>query len=533
MNLPANRYFKILALVCLMNSKAAVAQGQFVSSNIPIVIIDTQGRKIHDDYRVTANMKVLDNGAQRNFVSDVANGYEGKISIETRGSTSQSFPKKQYGIETQTSDGDNNNVSLLGLPEENDWILSSPYSDKSLIRNILAYKLSESLGHYAPRTRLCELLLNDEYVGVYVLTEKIKRDANRVNIAKLNPDEEQGDDVTGGYIIKIDKTTGDNCAGWHTETKSQYLQYEYPDCDEIIPAQKSYIQGYFNDFERKLFSNDFTDSTQGYWSLIDLNSTLDYLIINELSKNVDGYFFSTFMHKDKQSKGGKLNFGPVWDYNIAFGNANYRNGYTTDGLLAFKHPWWNRFLQDSVFCNRLKERWDNVRKNELSNTRILNLIDSLALVLNEAQARNFEKWCILGKPLWPNYYVGTSYTDEIRFLKSWIINRLNWLDNNIPGEFESYAPFNEYEANVFPNPFDYFLTISFLLEDDGYVSIDLLDMQGNSVASVLNEMPYKAGKHKITCSSFVNGNRLSNGVYLLVLKVDDTVVFTERIIKKY
>ena len=131
------------------------------------------------------------------------------------------IPKKQYALETQDDLGNNLNVPLLGMPAENDWILYAPYSDKSLIRNVLAYKLSWDVGRYASRTRLCELVLNGDYRGLYVLMEKIKRDKNRVDISTLNPDEITGDDLTGGYIIKIDKSAGESVRGWY----SPYLPF--------------------------------------------------------------------------------------------------------------------------------------------------------------------------------------------------------------------------------------------------------------------------------------------------------------------
>ena len=194
-------FVNIIALLFFYAS--AIGQVNFSSSNIPILLIETNGQTILDDTRIVANLKVINNDTQRNFVSDTTYEYNGQISIEIRGSTSQIFPKKQFGLETQKEDGSNNNVSLIGLPIENDWILYAPFSDKTLIRNMLVYKLSGDLGHYAPRTRPCEVVLNGEYVGVYVLTEKIKRDKNRVDISKLNPDEISGDDLTGGYIIKL------------------------------------------------------------------------------------------------------------------------------------------------------------------------------------------------------------------------------------------------------------------------------------------------------------------------------------------
>ena len=252
-----------------------MAQIDFTSSNIPLIFIETSGQEILDDPRIIANMKVINNTGSRNYLTDSINGYDGRISIEIRGSTSQSFPKKQYGFETQKSDGSNNNVSLLGLPSENDWILSAPYSDKSLIRNILAFKLSETLGNYASRTKLCELFLNDEYMGVYVLTEKIKRDENRVDISKLKPDEINGDDLTGGYIIKIDKNTGNSGPSWNSDSGVVFL-FDTPKHDEIVFEQKEYIKNYINAFEQALISEDYADENTGYRKYINENSFIDF-----------------------------------------------------------------------------------------------------------------------------------------------------------------------------------------------------------------------------------------------------------------
>ena len=252
-------------------------------------------------------------GEGLNHIDDTSFNYNGQIGIETRGSSSQSFPKKQYGLETQNPDSSNNNVSLLGMPEENDWILSAPYTDKSLIRNILAYTISNQLGFYAPKTQLCEVLINGEYLGVYVLTEKIKRDDNRVNISSLNEYDASGDDVTGGYIIKIDKLTGTNCDNsFYTEIEDVEIQYEYPKCDEITESQMEYINSYVSDFEDALYSEEFSDPLIGFRKFIDVQTYINMFICVEISKNVDGYSFSTFLNKDRESLGGKLNFGPIW-----------------------------------------------------------------------------------------------------------------------------------------------------------------------------------------------------------------------------
>ncbi|MCK5136376.1 MAG: CotH kinase family protein [Bacteroidales bacterium] len=529
-----NRYIYFVVILLLNLPVSIFAQVDFNSSDIPIIIIETNGQEILDEPRIVANMGIIDNGeSMRNYLTDSINGYYGKISIEIRGATSQSFPKKQYGFETQNDDGSNNNFSLLGLPSENDWILFAPYSDKTLIRNILAYKLSESLGHYAPRTRLCELVLNGEYAGVYVLTEKIKRDNNRVDISKLNPNEISEDDLTGGYILKIDKSTGSNCYGWSTEIAKIYIQNEYPDCDNIVPEQKLYIQDYINSFEEALFSEHFADPVNGYRQFIDLDSFLDYFIINEISKNIDAYRLSTFMYKDKDSMGGKLSFGPVWDYNIAFGNADYMDSYKTNGLIATSHVWWNRLLQDTTFNNTLKTRWSEIRKEKFSNVRILNIIDSLVYILEESQQRNFQRWNILGNQVWPNYYIGHSYESEISFLKSWIINRLNWLDINLPGYYEDYRPFMDYETSIFPNPFDYFFTYVFSLEEAGNISLRLFDSSGRLITNIINNSYYEEGKHKIIWNSFLHNNIVPSTFYIITLEVNDRIVSKEKIIKKF
>ena len=160
-------------------------------------------------------MGIIDNGfGNINSVNDAFNDYNGKISIEYRGSSSQSFPKKPYALETQDSIGNNNNVSLLGMPVENDWILYAPYTDKSLMRNFLTFDLGRKMRNYSPRTVYCELVVNGDYKGIYILMEKIKRDNDRVDIAKLDSNDVAGDSLTGGYIIKVDKYTGTGGLDW-------------------------------------------------------------------------------------------------------------------------------------------------------------------------------------------------------------------------------------------------------------------------------------------------------------------------------
>lgn len=494
-------------------------------------MINTDSLEIADEDRIDADMGIINRGAGlMNNISDPYNDYAGKISIELRGSTSQEFPKQSYGLETQYESGEARNVSLLDLPEENDWVLYAPYSDKSLIRNILAYKLSGELGHYAPRTKLCELVLNGDYRGVYVLVEKIKRDKNRVDISKLTPDEIQGDDLSGGYIIKIDKNAGNSGPLWLSESGGIYFQYEYPDYDEIVPEQKEYIKNYIDAFELALASTHFSDPELGYRTFMNDRSFIDFFIINEVSKNIDGYVLSTFFYKDKESKGGKLSMGPVWDYNLAFGNADYRQGFRTDGFQVNINSspwWWNRLLQDTTFMDDIKKRWYNIRSKQFSTDVIFGIVDSLSLLLSEAQERNFQRWDILGSNVWPNYYVGESYEDEITFLKNWTSQRLLWLDEHLlDWNGIEYVPLSA-GTKAYPNPFSTSFTCDFALKKPGMVSLVLYDMNGRQLSTLIDKQYYSAGKHALDWDA----SDIQGSVLVLVLSIDGEKFLIEKLIR--
>ncbi|MBL0138101.1 MAG: CotH kinase family protein [Bacteroidetes bacterium] len=422
----------------------------FDQSNLPIFVINTNSQTISDAPKIICDLGVIDNGTgNRNHLTDAYNGYNGKIAIEIRGSSSQMFPKKSYGFETRDASGLlKNDVSIAGLPIEHDWILSANYTDKSFCRNVLSYQLANEMGHYAVRTKYVDLVINGEYVGVYVFMEKIKRDKNRLDLKKLYTFETTYPDVSGGYIIKIDKTTGTGGSGWtspypppnHANGQTTYYQYDYPDPDSIVPPQKAYIQAYVDSFERALNSSAFMDSTNGYAQYIGNTSFIDYFLSNEISKNVDGYRISTYLYKDREKT---LKTGPVWDYDIAFGNANYCGGDDTTGWAyqfsctsdGYQPPfWWQRMMQDSNYTNQLKCRWQNLRSTVLDKQHIYSIIDSIANVLNESKDWNFTVWPILGTYVWPNPSpYPTTYAGEIQNLKNWVNTRLAWMDNNIPG----------------------------------------------------------------------------------------------------
>jgi hypothetical protein len=500
----------------------------FNESNLPIVVIDTDGQEILDDPRIVVHMGIIDNDSAINNIDDPFNGYDGLISIEIRGSSSQMFPKKQYALETQDIDGENLNVSILGMPEENDWILHAPYSDKSLLRNFLAYELARDMGRYASRTRFCELVINGDYKGLYIFMEKIKRDNNRVDISKLNPDETTGDDLTGGYIVKVDKWDGENNDGWWSasplpEYDGTWYQYHYPKPDDIVDEQKDYINNYITDFELLLASEAYNDPDAGYYDQVNLESFIDVSLMSEISKNVDAYRLSAYMYKDKDSEDGRLTMGPIWDYNLAFGNADYYDGWDPAGWQLdvelggdpFKIPfWWYRIWDDETFRDAFNQRWQELRQTVFSEEYIMNIIDSTIAVIDEAQVRNFQRWPIPDEYVWPNAYVGGSYENEIDYLTDWITDRLEWIDEQAMRADDDHQLIRSYSLDpAYPNPFNPTTTIEFSIPQTEFVTVKVYNLVGHEITTLINDELF-TGNYSIKW----DGSRQPSGLYLVQIE---------------
>ncbi len=520
---------------------------QLTSSDLPIVVIDTHGNAIPDDPKIAANLKIYNKGTgQRNYLTD-APQFDGYSGIEIRGSSSQGFPKKSYGFESWDAMGNSIDTSFLGMPSESDWILNANYSDKTLMHNVMAYQVWRNMGHYGTRYHFVELILNGQYQGIYIFSEKIKRDKNRLDIAKLSTTQNSGDELTGGYIFKIDKTTGSGGAGWKSSyfptvsAQGQYIyfQYEYPKMEDITTQQKIYLQGNVYNFETALKSANFADTLNGFRKYASEKTFIDYFLVNELSKNVDGYRLSTFMNKERDSKGGKIRMGPVWDYDIAWHNADYCEGALFTGW-AYQFPctddywqvpfWWSRLLEDPRYRNNLKCRWQSLRQNILSNAWFDTYIDSISGQLMEAQVRNFTQWDILGNYVWPNPWpYPSTYQGEVSSLKSWMHDRLNWLDNNMPGTCTLHTDVYETETynafSIYPNPVSDKLYIAYSTDAKTAVGITVFNPQG-SVIMPAQSFSRQSGEwtESIDVSSF------KPGIYLLRITMNG-IIHTQRFIK--
>ncbi|KAB1156277.1 CotH kinase family protein [Flavobacterium luteum] len=443
-------FFSKLILVLLLSTFYSGFSQILTSSNLPIVIITTnldpntnENREITDDYRIFANLKIIKHpDGTTNYFSDINTpqylNYDGKINIEIRGSFSQLLPKKQYGFSTLLEDNSNNNISLLDMPKENDWILNSLAFDPSLIRDYLSYNLSRQMGNYATRAAYCEVIINNEYKGLYLLQEKIKADSNRVDILKMTITDNVMPNITGGYIIKADKTTGGDPVAWNMPSYSGQTDFIYdsPKPEEITTQQKVYIKGQFFSLASSSNSNNSSFS-DGYPSFIDVPSFIDFMISNELASNVDGYKFSTYFHKDRN---GKLRAGPIWDFNLTYGNDLFDWGYDRSKTDVWQFSngdnegskFWTDLFNNPTYKCYLSKRWNQLLQagQPLNDSSLVQFIDSAVSQIKDVIVRENQKWETI-----PNHAL------EIQQLKTFLELRISWITKNL-GSFSSCNSFN-------------------------------------------------------------------------------------------
>ena len=410
----------------------------FTDSNLPIVVIETDnGASIPDEPKVLGTMKIIwHQDGSRNYMSDIDNpeflNYDGRIGIEKRGYSSQMYSsKKPYGLTTLQDDNvTNNNVSILGMPAENDWILNALAYDQTGIRDVLAYELSNEIGQYASRSRFCEVVLNGDYRGLYVFMEKIKVDKHRVNIEKMDETCNNYPEVTGGYITKADRADNDPLAwtmqtylhDWGGYVNTEFIHH-YPKPSNITSAQNNYIHGVFNNLADVSHSHN-TSITTGITSVIDIPSFVDFMIMAEFTSNVDVYHLSTFFHKDRC---GKLRAGPIWDYNLAFGYDAFGNRSRYD-VWQFDNNdnvgprFWKDLFDTDEFRCYLAKRWFELTEGgmPLDYDRVCGRIDELDELITEGIARDNQRWHQMNQ-----------HDEYVNNMKTWIQQRINWLNSHI------------------------------------------------------------------------------------------------------
>ena len=417
------------------------------SSGLPIVVLDPHGRGpiAKETGKLPGWLQLFEPGEDTPArLLDIPT-VTGPVEFGVRGSTSAEFPKKGFSIELQTETGGNRPLPLLGLARTEDWALISPWSyDPSYLRNAYVYALSNQIGRWAPRTRFVEVFVKDDgaaldrshYAGLSLLTERIKIDPELVPLTPLKASDTTAPAVTGGYLLKFDPKDDDEY-GWVTNrgypqddgvSVGTMLVVAAPKADDLVPAQRDYIRNYVQEFEDALFADrDSGWATRRYRNFIDVDSWVDFHLLQVLTKNPDGLARSAYFTKDRE---GKLKAGPVWDFDRAMGANNDARSLQWD---EWSHPthasplweigWWGVLARDPAFRQGWVDRWQALRRGPLGNDALAQLATTLADQIDPAAAeRDAERW---PENVGRN---GTGFRGEVDHLARWLVQRAQWID---------------------------------------------------------------------------------------------------------
>jgi hypothetical protein len=390
-------------------------------SKLPLVAVRS-AKAIPDDPKVAASVRVIERPGQRaNRTSDPGNVYSGRAGIELRGHSSQMFAKKQYGLELRDRKGEGRDAGLLGMPADDDWVLSANYSDKTLMRNALAYRTARALfGGYAPQTRYVELVLNGRYQGVYVLTQKIELGEGRV-------------EAEDGWMLEL-------AFGYQELGERRFRSPRtgrpllYTDPDDPDRRRAGAIRSDVARFERALYGKRFRHPRRGWRARLEPAAAIDYVLLQELFGNQDAFHASTYFHRPP---GERIVLGPIWDFDIAMGNTTLDRFRTPPGWHLGGRPYVERLYRDRRFVRGMADRWRELRAGGLRRW-LRASIASDARTLRGPQVRNFRRWRILGRYVWPNPVdprtgrYRPSWNAEVAYLRGWLDARISWMNRALP-----------------------------------------------------------------------------------------------------
>ena len=335
--------------------------------------------------------------------------YDLPMKIRGRGnSTWFTHPKKPFQMKLSEKS------AFLGMPEDKKWLFLAEYSDKTMLRNTIAFELGYMSNlDWTPAGEFAEVFLNGEYNGTYNITQKVEESDNRVALGDT------------GYLLELDqldKIDPDDVYFNSTVTNRFIINIKEPSL-EYDSDQYDYIKNLIAEFEGVLFGNNFQDENIGYRQYIDLDSFIDWYLISEISKNVDSRWYSSIYLN--VIPGEKIKMGPLWDFDLAFGNTDYADTQFYEGWWVRFNPWYERLFEDPYFIQMVKDRFVFFKNNE---GLIIEKIDSYAEQLKWAQAENDNKWETIGRYVWPNPVVYDTYQEEVNHLKNWYQDRMDWLE---------------------------------------------------------------------------------------------------------
>ena len=379
---------------------------------------------------ITATIEITSRDGVNHHIEDTPELVSEAI-VHVRGNSSRTFDKLGYSIDLIDKNGADNDVEFMGMDAHSEWALHGPYLDKSLIRTYMWYNIAGELMEYSPNVRFCELIINGEYMGVYVATEKITAGENgaRLNLSKSAKDKE-----FFGYMIKLDSPSdipykNINNFSTYTGHAEKTISVVYPKGKKLTPEFADEIARDFSIFEKSLYSYDYDSKTYGYETFIDVDSFVDYFLINELTVNYDAGGRSTFMYRDMSN----LYKMCIWDFNACCGN--YIRDVSAETFFLVERTWFSKLVTDEKFTNRVIERYRQLRSNFFSDEYLMNYIDETVAYLGPAISRNFEKWGYTFAEDFPMLYPKDrnlhSYDEAISQYKNFILKRALWLDENI------------------------------------------------------------------------------------------------------
>ncbi|MCI5529484.1 MAG: CotH kinase family protein [Blautia sp.] len=419
-------------------------------THLPLVEIDTDGlvipgRSIKDETgttigreksadgqdEISGTISVIDNETENNHIGDTP-AVESRMKIHVRGNSSRSFDKSNFAIRLIDENEKNNPQSIMGMDAHHEWVLHGPYLDKTLMRNYMWYNIAGKFMDYAPNVRFCEVIVNGEYQGVYVMMERITAGGEN---SRLNFSVDKKDNTFTGYLLRLDR--GSDNERKNIDTFTQYslrtnlqINIEYPGAKNLTPELINAIAQDFSDFEKALYSYDYDDRKYGYKNQIDVDSFVDYFLINELTCNYDAGQFSTYIYKGIDGKFRMC----IWDFNSAC-DGYQEETMPTENFRMQNAVWYFMLTKDEDFTDRIVSRYRELRKTWFDEEYLCDYIDRVVDYLGPAIDRNYEKWGYSFEEeydlLSPAERNPRSYEEAISQMKEFLHKRIQWLDENI------------------------------------------------------------------------------------------------------
>lgn len=425
-----------------MGSAVYVARAFDATHDLPLLVLDAYGggRPDKTQYKDVAALVMDPRGGTTGLGRSPA--VATRAGFRMRGQSSSHFEKLPYRFEFWDNENGEADYPVLGMPADGDWALRVPFPDKTLMRDAFAYDTGRAMGLGAPRYRFVEVYLNlddqpmsaDDYQGVFLLVETVKRSKDRVDVAKLKVADLTEPEVSGGYIMQFNWGVAEQPTLSCTRVTRQspcWSDLELLEPNDPQPEQKAWITNYVQRFHDALRGANPSDPETGYPAYIDVDSFVNQIVHNEMSLENDAYSRSTHFFKDRD---GKLVVGPLWDYDLAYGTLppsgggirtsgwQYQSGGASD--------WFRQLMRDPAFQAKVAARWQELRQGVLSDEQMTARIDAFAASLSAAAERNFQRWPNLGTAkVGPfNTQVTATWDEQLSILRTFLTQRAAWLD---------------------------------------------------------------------------------------------------------